>query len=69
MLDLLAQFPINRYPHEPLLQRIWALRTNLTAYDASYVALAEALDATLLTRDEGIASAPGHCARVVCIGN
>ena len=63
-LELLARFPIARYPHAPLLGRIWALRENLTAYDAAYVALAEGLGATLVTRDERLASAPGHRARV-----
>src|SRR5215211_7114973 len=55
---------IHRYPHEPLLSRVWTLRHNLTAYDAVYVALAEALDAPLLTGDGRIAGAPGHGARV-----
>jgi predicted nucleic acid-binding protein len=63
-LDLLAQFPIRRYSHEPLLPRIWALRANLTAYDAAYVTLAEALDAVLLTRDARLAGARGHVADI-----
>lgn len=57
-LDVLALFPLTRYPHEPLLRRIWALRENLTAYDAAYVALAEGLRAPLLTRDRRLAGAP-----------
>jgi len=56
----LAEFPINRYPHDVFLSRIWALRANMTAYDACYVALAEMLPAPLLTRDARLASAPGH---------
>lgn len=60
----LADFPIERYPHDLFLPRIWALRQHLTAYDAVYVALAEALDAPLLTRDRRLAAAPGHSARV-----
>src|SRR5216683_17358 len=60
----LADFPVHRYPHDFLLPRIWELRNNLTAYDAVYVALAEALDAPLLTRDQRLAAAPGHHARV-----
>jgi predicted nucleic acid-binding protein len=60
----LADFPLRRYPHDILLARIWDLRANLTAYDAAYVALAEALDAPLLTRDRGLASAAGHSARI-----
>ena len=63
-LDDLADFPLQRYPHDLLLRRIWSLRHNLTAYDAVYVALAEALDAPLLTRDRRIAAAAGHRARV-----
>jgi predicted nucleic acid-binding protein len=47
----LVELPFIRHAHEPLLKRIWQLRTNLTAYDAAYVALAEALDATLVTCD------------------
>jgi predicted nucleic acid-binding protein len=53
----LADFPIRRYPHDFLLPRVWTLRNNFTAYDAVYVALAEALDARLLTRDERLAAA------------
>jgi predicted nucleic acid-binding protein len=60
----LADLPLRRYPHDLLLSRIWALRHNLTAYDAAYVALAEALDAVLLTRDKRLASAAGHQARI-----
>lgn len=60
----LADLPLHRYPHDFLLPRIWDLRHNLTAYDAVYVALAEALDAPLLTRDKRLAAAPGHQARV-----
>jgi predicted nucleic acid-binding protein len=60
----LAGFPIHRYPHDFLLPRIWDLRNNLTAYDAAYIALAEALKAPLLTRDQRLAAAPGHHARV-----
>jgi len=56
--------PIERYPHEPLLRRIWKLGENLTAYDAAYVALAEALRAPLLTVDERLANASGHDAVV-----
>jgi predicted nucleic acid-binding protein len=60
----LAVFPIRRYPHDALLPRIWELRSNFTAYDAAYVALAEALDAPLLTRDRRLAGAAGHRARI-----
>jgi predicted nucleic acid-binding protein len=60
----LADFPLQRYPHDFLLPRIWDLRNNLTAYDAAYVALAEALEAPLITRDRRLAAAIGHEARV-----
>jgi predicted nucleic acid-binding protein len=63
-LNDLNDFPLDRYPHDVFLPRVWELRHNLTAYDAVYVALAEALDATLLTRDRRLAAAPGHRARV-----
>jgi len=65
MLELLAEAPIRRIPVAPLLPRVWALRGNLTAYDAAYVALAEALPAPLLTFDRKIPAAPGHQAEVV----
>ena len=51
-------------PHDVLLPRVWELRKNLTAYDAVYIALAEALEMPLLTCDAHIAGAPGHRARV-----
>jgi predicted nucleic acid-binding protein len=63
LIDL-ADFPVHRYPHDLLLPRIWELRHNLTAYDAAYVALAEALDALLLTRDRRLAAATGHHAQI-----
>ena len=55
----LAELPLVRAPHRPLLARCWELRDNLTIYDASYVALAEALQATLLTGDGRLSSANG----------
>ena len=66
LIDL-ADFPIQRYPHDFLLPRIWELRNNLTAYDAAYVALAEALDAPLLTRDRRLANAAGIRAHIELI--
>jgi predicted nucleic acid-binding protein len=56
-LDDLMGFPIWRHPHDFLLPRIWALRDNFSAYDAVYVALAEVLEATLLTHDRRLAVA------------
>ncbi len=52
-------FDFERYPHEPFLDRIWRLRANVTAYDAVYVALAEALSTVLVTGDRRLAAAPG----------
>jgi predicted nucleic acid-binding protein len=60
----LSDFPLRRYPHDVLLSRVWELRHNLTAYDAVYVALAEALDAPLLTRDRRLAASSGHRAQI-----
>ena len=60
----LADLPLRRYPHDFLLPRIWDLRSNLTAYDAAYVALAEALDAPLLTRDRRLAATTCHHAQI-----
>jgi predicted nucleic acid-binding protein len=63
-LEDLADFPITRYPHQVLLFRIWELRNNVTAYDACYLALAEALGAPLVTRDAKLAAAAGHRAPI-----
>lgn len=63
-LEDLGDLPLNRYPHDFLIPRVWELRATLTAYDAIYVALAELLDAPLLTCDRRIASATGHHANV-----
>jgi predicted nucleic acid-binding protein len=58
----LGEMPLRRAPHLPLLARCWELRHNLTPYDASYVALAEALEVPLLTADRRLARATGiHC--------
>lgn len=59
-----ADLTLVRYPHEPLNDRVWELRENLTAYDATFVALAEALDVPLVTCDARLTAAPGHHARV-----
>ena len=57
-LDL-SRLPIRRYPHQPLLERAWELRHTVSGYDAMYVALAELLDAPLVTCDGPLARAPG----------
>ena len=53
-----------RYPHTVLSDRIWELRHNLTAYDAAFVTLAEALEAPLITCDSRLDGASGHAARI-----
>jgi predicted nucleic acid-binding protein len=58
---------IRRFEHLPLLSRIWDLRHNLTAYDAAYVALAEATGVPLVTADWKLASTPGHRAEIVVV--
>ena len=63
-LDDLGALRMQRYTHDFLLPRVWSLRNNVTAYDATYIALAEALDAVLLTCDHRLAGAAGHRARV-----
>ena len=59
---------IARYPHTELLARVWQLRANCTAYDAVYIALAEALGAVLITCDVRLADVPGKRAVVQVIG-
>lgn len=63
-LEDLAALDIAHYSHEPLLPRAWELRDNVTMYDAVYLALAEVLDAPLLTFDGRLATSPGHRASV-----
>lgn len=62
LLSDLAMLPAERYPHTPLLGRMWELRQNFTAYDAAYIALAEVTGSVLYTTDEKLRK--GHRARV-----
>jgi predicted nucleic acid-binding protein len=64
-MQTLQVMPLNRHLLTPLLPRMWALRDNLTAYDAAYIALAEALRCPMITFDERLPSAPGHRADIV----
>lgn len=64
VLEDLQALDVQRHAHEPLLARIWELRQNLSAYDATYVALAEVLDAVLLTCDGRLSRAPTAAQRV-----
>jgi predicted nucleic acid-binding protein len=63
LADLL-DLPLHRHPHTVLIRRAWELRRSISAYDAMYVALAEALGAPLVTRDRRLARAHGHRARI-----
>jgi len=66
-IAVLASLPCRRHGHSALRARCWQLRANLSTYDAVYVALAEALDGTLLTCDRRLANAPGIRARVLVV--
>ncbi|HTU44279.1 MAG TPA: type II toxin-antitoxin system VapC family toxin [Bryobacteraceae bacterium] len=65
LLTGLASLPVERYPHTPLLPRMWELRHNFTAYDAVYIALAEVTDSVLYTSDQKLSK--GHRARVTLL--
>jgi predicted nucleic acid-binding protein len=67
--DDLSNLVIERHEHRSLILRVWQLRDSLTAYDAVYVALAEALDAPLLTCDAKLAGAQGHQAKIELVAN
>ena len=64
LLEDLTTMSITRYAHTAMLPRIWELRDNVSAYDAAYIALAETLEAPLVTRDARLARAPGIRAEV-----
>ncbi|MGH9185954.1 MAG: type II toxin-antitoxin system VapC family toxin [Acidimicrobiales bacterium] len=64
----LRDWPGERYGHRGLLGRAWALRATIRGWDAMYVVLAEALDATLLTTDARLGSAQGPACRIEVIG-
>ena len=67
MVGILRDLVIHRHDHRPLLGRVWELHPSVGAYDALYVALAEALDAPLLTADSRLAAAHGRRADVQAI--
>ena len=60
----LRALPIQRYPHGELLDRVWQLRNNVSAYDAAHVALSEILNAPLITFDARLARSSGHRASI-----
>ena len=63
-LVLFRQIEIHRHPVQAFVMRMWALRNNVTVYDAGYVALAESLGLPLLTRDARLSRSSGHAARI-----
>jgi len=63
-MDDLLSVPLRRYPTEPLARRVWSMRHSVTVYDAHYVALAEALNAPLLTGDLRLAAAAGELVEI-----
>ncbi len=69
VLEDFSQLLIERHGHQPLTARIWQMRESLTAYDGAYVALAEALEAPLLTCDAKLARSHGHKASIELINH
>ncbi len=68
LLEDLTTMSVSRYAHTAMLPRIWELRANVSTYDAAYIALAETLEAPLVTRDARLARAPGIRAEVEVYG-
>ena len=64
-LQLLPELRVVRHSIEPLARSIWSMRDTLTAYDAAYLAVAQNIDAQLLTTDRGLAAAARHDQRLI----
>ena len=67
VIEDLADLDLHRHAHLDLVSRAWKLRSNITAYDAMYVALAEAIEAPIVTCDGPLAKAPGHRVKIELI--
>ncbi len=67
--DGLGSLPVELFGYDAFAERVWALRKNVTAYDAWYVALAESLDAPLITLDLRLTRAPGPTCEFVTPGD
>ncbi len=67
-LSHLADLPMRRTSHRPLLRRCWELRQTVTAYDAAYIALAELLEIPFVTADKRLSRAPGLRCRIEALG-
>lgn len=63
MVAEIANSPVARTPHRPLLDRIWELRHSVRPYDGAYIALAESLEVPLITCDAKLAGSNGHAAK------
>lgn len=68
-LEDLDAWPAERFPHGPLLSRAWELRDSVRGWDAMYVALAEALEAVLITTDRRLAATTGPSCRIEVVGD
>lgn len=66
-IETMQNWNMQRHEHWNLLPRVWELRDSASAYDAAYIALAEGLDAPLVTCDAKLARAHGHTARIVLL--
>lgn len=66
-IEDLGDLDLHRHAHLDLLARAWQIRENVTAYEAMYVVLAEALDATMITCDSPLPRSPGHRARIEAV--
>ena len=64
-LQLLAELRVVRHPIEPLTRAVWSMRDTLSAYDAAYLAVAQNIDAQLLTTDRGLAAAAQRDERLI----